>query len=164
MPTAAGGGAGPGHRRYGGLGMTERRKSGGRSSSSGSKDEAPTRGTAPSAGDIEELEKFAPAIAKACREAIDAAKADLDFTRVDPQAFDASPSDSIDYAVMEKTAEAVVVPLDAGWSDVGSWASLHAASNADADGRPRYAEPCAFDHCRQSRRPDFPLCLCRFSD
>jgi mannose-1-phosphate guanylyltransferase / mannose-6-phosphate isomerase len=83
---------------------------------------------------LEELGKFAPAIAKTCREAFDAAQADLDFTRVDPTIFESCPSDSIDYAVMEKTAEAVVVPLDAGWSDVGSWASLHAASDSDAHG------------------------------
>jgi mannose-1-phosphate guanylyltransferase/mannose-6-phosphate isomerase len=83
---------------------------------------------------LEELEKFAPAIAKCCREAFDASHADLDFTRVDAKLFEKCPSDSIDYAVMEKTAEAVVVPLDAGWSDVGSWASLHAASDSDADG------------------------------
>ena len=83
---------------------------------------------------LEELGKFAPAIATACHEAFDASKADLDFTRIDPQRFESCPSDSIDYAVMEKTAEAVVVPLDAGWSDVGSWASLHAASDSDASG------------------------------
>ena len=51
-----------------------------------------------------------------------------------PASFEACPSDSIDYAVMEKTADAVVVPLDAGWSDVGSWASLHEASDSDAHG------------------------------
>jgi mannose-1-phosphate guanylyltransferase/mannose-6-phosphate isomerase len=83
---------------------------------------------------LEELAKFAPAIAQLCRESFDAAQADLDFIRVDAQRFEATPSDSIDYAVMEKTADAVVVPLDAGWSDVGSWASLHAASEADGDG------------------------------
>jgi mannose-1-phosphate guanylyltransferase/mannose-6-phosphate isomerase len=83
---------------------------------------------------LEELERFAPAIAAACRKAFESAKSDLDFTRIDPTAFEACPSDSIDYAVMEKTADAVVVPLDAGWSDVGSWASLHAASDADASG------------------------------
>jgi mannose-1-phosphate guanylyltransferase/mannose-6-phosphate isomerase len=83
---------------------------------------------------LEELERFAPAIAAACREAFDAAKADLDFTRIDAQVFGRCPSDSIDYAVMERTADAVVVPLDAGWSDVGSWASLHAASDADTSG------------------------------
>jgi mannose-1-phosphate guanylyltransferase/mannose-6-phosphate isomerase len=83
---------------------------------------------------LEELERYAPAIAAACRKAFDTSKSDLDFTRVDAAAFEACPSDSIDYAVMEKTADAVVVPLDAGWSDVGSWASLHAASDADGHG------------------------------
>jgi len=83
---------------------------------------------------LEELERLAPGIASACAAAFAAAKADLDFTRVDKQLFEACPSDSIDYAVMEKTADAVVVPLDAGWSDVGSWAALHEASEPDAHG------------------------------
>ena len=83
---------------------------------------------------LEELERFAPQIAAACRTAFDSSKSDLDFTRVDADTFASCPSDSIDYAVMEKTADAVVVPLDAGWSDVGSWASLHAASDADKSG------------------------------
>ena len=83
---------------------------------------------------LEELERFAPAIAQACRAASVAAKADLDFTRIDAKEFEPCPSDSIDYAVMEKTADAVVVPLDAGWSDVGSWSSLHDASDADKHG------------------------------
>jgi len=83
---------------------------------------------------LEELERFAPAIASAARKAYEGARADLDFTRLDAKAFEACPSDSIDYAVMEKTADAVVVPLDAGWSDVGSWASLHAASACDSNG------------------------------
>jgi len=83
---------------------------------------------------LEELERWAPAIAQACRAASEAATADLDFTRIDPKSFAACPSDSIDYAVMEKTGDAVVVPLDAGWSDVGSWSALHEASPADAQG------------------------------
>jgi mannose-1-phosphate guanylyltransferase/mannose-6-phosphate isomerase len=83
---------------------------------------------------LEELGRLAPAIAKACKAAFAHAKADLDFTRIDVKAFEKSPSDSIDYAVMEKTASAVVVPLDAGWSDVGSWAALHDASAADERG------------------------------
>src|SRR5688572_260863 len=83
---------------------------------------------------LEELEKFAPEIAKAAREAFETAKSDLDFTRVNAERFASCPSDSIDYAVMEKTSDAVVVPLDAGWSDVGSWASLHAASDSDSHG------------------------------
>jgi mannose-1-phosphate guanylyltransferase/mannose-6-phosphate isomerase len=83
---------------------------------------------------LEELEKFAPDIAAVCRSAFAAATRDLDFTRIDADIFRPCRSESIDYAVMEKTTDAVVVPLDAGWSDVGSWASLHAASDADAHG------------------------------
>jgi mannose-1-phosphate guanylyltransferase / mannose-6-phosphate isomerase len=83
---------------------------------------------------LEELKRLAPAIASACAEAFAAAKADLDFTRIDAKLFEACPADSIDYAVMEKTAAAVVVPLAAGWSDVGSWAALHEASEPDAHG------------------------------
>jgi mannose-1-phosphate guanylyltransferase/mannose-6-phosphate isomerase len=83
---------------------------------------------------LKELETFAPEIAKVCASAAAAAKSDLDFTRVDPKVFETCPSDSIDYAVMEKTRDAVVVPLDAGWSDVGSWAALHGACEADGRG------------------------------
>ena len=83
---------------------------------------------------LEELERFAPEIAASCRTAFARAKTDLDFTRIDAAAFAKCPSDSIDYAVMEKTSDAVVVPLDAGWSDVGSWAALHEACDADAHG------------------------------
>ena len=83
---------------------------------------------------LEELEKFAPDIASVCRSSFAGATRDLDFTRIDAGAFQACRSESIDYAVMEKTADAVVVPLDAGWSDVGSWSSLHEASEGDAHG------------------------------
>ena len=83
---------------------------------------------------LEELERWAPLIAQVCRTASEAATSDLDFIRIDAKAFAACPSDSIDYAVMEKTGDAVVVPLDAGWSDVGSWSALHEASAADENG------------------------------
>ena len=81
---------------------------------------------------LEELERHAPDIAAVCRSSFASATRDLDFTRVAAATFEHCRSESIDYAVMEKTAEAVVVPLDAGWSDVGSWASLHAVSERDA--------------------------------
>jgi mannose-1-phosphate guanylyltransferase/mannose-6-phosphate isomerase len=80
------------------------------------------------------LERHAPAILAAARAAMAAAKPDLDFVRVDQAAFEGCPSDSIDYAVMEKVADAVVVPMDAGWSDVGSWAALHESLPPDAQG------------------------------
>jgi mannose-1-phosphate guanylyltransferase/mannose-6-phosphate isomerase len=83
---------------------------------------------------LEELEKYAPDIASVCRTSFAGATRDLDFTRIDTRAFESCRSESIDYAVMEKTADAVVVPMDAGWSDVGSWASLHAACQQDAQG------------------------------
>jgi mannose-1-phosphate guanylyltransferase/mannose-6-phosphate isomerase len=83
---------------------------------------------------LDELEKFAPDILQASRAAMAAAKPDLDFVRIDRAAFEAGRSDSIDYAVMEKTADAVVVPLDAGWSDVGTWSALQDALPADSNG------------------------------
>lgn len=73
---------------------------------------------------LEELQRFAPEMLVACREALAKAKIDQDFIRLESEAFAACPSDSIDYAVMEKTAAAAVLPLDAGWSDVGSWSAL----------------------------------------
>jgi len=74
---------------------------------------------------LDELKRLAPDMLAACEAALAGAKHDLDFTRLDAAAFARCPSDSIDYAVMEKTADSVVVPLDAGWSDVGSWSALH---------------------------------------
>ena len=83
---------------------------------------------------VEELRTHRPEIVTQCVAAIAGATTDLDFIRVDRAAFEDCPSDSIDYAVMENTAHAWVVPLDAGWSDVGSWASLHDACDSDAAG------------------------------
>ena len=83
---------------------------------------------------LEELGRYAPAMLAACEAAVAAATRDLDFTRLPAAEFGACPADSIDYAVMEKTTAAVVVPLDAGWSDVGSWSALQDALPTDADG------------------------------
>ena len=83
---------------------------------------------------LEELRKYAADIAEASAKAQQQAQPDLDFLRIDKAAFEACRSESIDYAVMERTADAVVVPLDAGWSDVGSWAALADASDSDALG------------------------------
>lgn len=80
------------------------------------------------------IEKFVPEMLVACKEAISLAQNDLDFVRVDKASFDKCPSDSIDYAVMEKTDSAVMVPLDAGWNDVGSWASLWSVCEKDQNG------------------------------
>lgn len=83
---------------------------------------------------LAELERYAPEILNACRLALNASQVDLDFIRIDNKLFKQCPSDSIDYAVMEKTDKAVVVPLDAGWSDVGSWASLWECVAQDESG------------------------------
>jgi mannose-1-phosphate guanylyltransferase/mannose-6-phosphate isomerase len=83
---------------------------------------------------LEELRTLAPAIYEACAQAFTAAKRDLDFIRLPAKEFGACPSDSFDYAVMEKTHVGTVVPLDAGWSDVGSWSALHEAIPGDSRG------------------------------
>jgi len=83
---------------------------------------------------LQELEKYAPEILASCKQAIASESKDLEFVRVDADVFAACPDDSIDYAVMEKTNAACVVPLDAGWSDVGSWSSLwETAKQKDAN-------------------------------
>ncbi|QQP87162.1 mannose-1-phosphate guanylyltransferase/mannose-6-phosphate isomerase [Entomomonas asaccharolytica] len=81
-----------------------------------------------------ELERYRPDIYKACQQAIQSSKVDLDFIRIDKEAFLGCPSDSIDYAVMEKTDKAVVVPLEAGWTDIGSWSALWQVVNKDSQG------------------------------
>ena len=83
---------------------------------------------------LEELEKFRPDILEACKRALSETKPDMDFTRIDEQAFAACPDESVDYAVLEKTDSAVVVPLDAGWKDVGAWSSLWEVTDKDANG------------------------------
>ncbi|GAA0857399.1 mannose-1-phosphate guanylyltransferase/mannose-6-phosphate isomerase [Aliiglaciecola litoralis] len=84
---------------------------------------------------LEELEKFAPDILSVCKQAISAESHDLDFVRIDAEIFASCPDDSVDYAVMEKTQDAAMVPLDAGWNDVGSWSSLwETAENKDKKG------------------------------
>jgi len=83
---------------------------------------------------LEEIERFRPEMVEACRKACDGAARDLDFIRLEAAAFAACPADSIDYAVMEKTSDAVVAPLDAGWNDVGSWSSLWEVGERDEDG------------------------------
>lgn len=81
---------------------------------------------------LQELEKYAPDMLDICKRAIATEAQDLEFVRVDGDIFANCPDDSIDYAVMEKTDAAAVVPLDAGWSDVGSWSSLwETATNKD---------------------------------
>ena len=83
---------------------------------------------------LEELANHRSDIAIACERAVRSTYSDLDFTRIDADDFAACPDDSIDHAVMEHTGAAVVVPMDAGWSDIGSWESLWDIAEKNEDG------------------------------
>ncbi len=94
---------------------------------------------------LQELQRFRPDIVDGVRAAFDAAQRDGDFIRLDKDAFAACPADSIDYAVMEKTDMASVLPVDIGWNDVGSWSALWDVSEQDADGNARHGDVIAID-------------------
>ncbi len=94
---------------------------------------------------LEELRKFRPDILEATTRAFEAAKRDGDFVRLDRDAFAACPSDSIDYAVMEKTGDACVLPVDIGWNDVGSWSALWDVSEQDDAGNAHHGDVIAVD-------------------
>ena len=98
---------------------------------------------------LDELQEHAPDIVDACRKSTDGAAVESGFIRPDGEAFRACPADSIDYAVMEKTDKASMVPLDAGWSDIGSWAALHGVSEKDKDGNTISGDVITHD-CRDS--------------
>jgi mannose-1-phosphate guanylyltransferase/mannose-6-phosphate isomerase len=83
---------------------------------------------------LEELDTHAPEIVAAVRTALDSATGPATARTLDAEAFGACPSDSVDFAVMEHTADAVVVPLDAGWNDVGSWSALCSLTDRDDAG------------------------------
>jgi mannose-1-phosphate guanylyltransferase len=83
---------------------------------------------------LAELKSHRPDIFEACEKAMSEIDRDLDFIRVNREPFEACPDDSVDYAVMEKTSDAVVVPMDCGWSDVGSWSALWEVSEKDNNG------------------------------
>ena len=94
---------------------------------------------------LAELARFRPDIVDACRKAFDSARRDGDFIRLDALAFTACPSDSIDYAVMERTDAAMVLPVDIGWNDVGSWSALWDVTERDADGNAHHGDVIAVD-------------------
>ncbi len=94
---------------------------------------------------LDELQRFHPDIVAAVRAAFDAAARDGDFIRLDKAAFAACPADSIDYAVMEKTDAACVLPVDIGWNDVGSWSALWQVSEQDADGNAHHGDVISID-------------------
>jgi mannose-1-phosphate guanylyltransferase len=83
---------------------------------------------------LAELERLAPEVVSACRSAMEHESPDLDFLRLEREAFTSCPSVALDVAVMEKTDRGAVLPLDAGWSDVGSWSALWETSDQDEDG------------------------------
>ena len=83
---------------------------------------------------LAELERLAPEVVSACRSALEQDAADLDFLRLESAAFAACPNVAIDVAVMERTSLGVVIPLEAGWSDVGSWSALWETADQDSDG------------------------------
>jgi len=98
---------------------------------------------------LAELERNRPEIVEACRKALAGAKRDEDFVRLDKEAFAACPSDSIDYAVMEKTDSAAVLTINVGWNDVGSWSALWQVAEQDGDGNAHHGDVLAHD-CRNT--------------
>ncbi len=96
---------------------------------------------------LEELGRLRPALARQARAAFADARRDIDFLRLDREAFAACESDSIDYAVMEKTARAALVPLAVGWSDVGSWSALWELAARDTEGNCLLGDVLALDTC-----------------
>ncbi|MBN5318917.1 mannose-1-phosphate guanylyltransferase/mannose-6-phosphate isomerase [Serratia marcescens] len=94
---------------------------------------------------LSELEKFSPEIYQATKKSVMESQRDMNFIRVEQETFQCCPSDSIDYAVMEKTQDAVVIPIDAGWSDVGSWSSLWDVSAKDHSGNVNVGEVISID-------------------
>lgn len=94
---------------------------------------------------LDELERLRPDILSACRASFASSKADMHFVRVGRDAFEACPAESIDYAVMEHTDSAAVVPLDAGWSDIGSWSALWDVGLKDDEGNVIHADVMAVD-------------------
>ncbi|MEP5569776.1 MAG: mannose-1-phosphate guanylyltransferase/mannose-6-phosphate isomerase [Halioglobus sp.] len=98
---------------------------------------------------LEELKKHAPEILKCCQDAMQNANRDMDFVRPEPAMFDACPSDSIDYAVMENTDRGGVVSLDCGWSDVGAWSALWDVSARDEEGNASRGD-VILDNCKDS--------------
>jgi mannose-1-phosphate guanylyltransferase/mannose-6-phosphate isomerase len=98
---------------------------------------------------LAELARQQPAMLAACRAALEGASRDADFVRLDKAAFAACPSDSIDYAVMEHTDAAAVLPIDVGWNDLGSWSALWEVAEQDGNGNAHHGDVLAQD-CRNT--------------
>jgi mannose-1-phosphate guanylyltransferase len=89
---------------------------------------------------LQELQKYRPEIFNACKKALEHTTHDNDFVRLDAQAFAACPDESVDYAVMENTTDSVVVPLDAGWNDIGAWSALWEVNEKDEAGNTAFGD------------------------
>jgi len=89
---------------------------------------------------LQELQKYRPDIFSACKKSLENTTQDQDFIRLDSEAFAICPDESIDYAVMEKTQDAVVVPLDAGWNDIGAWSALWEVNDKDKNGNTTFGD------------------------
>ena len=94
---------------------------------------------------LNELEQFNIEMQTACKDALAKAEVDMDFIRLDKESFEKCPGDSIDYAVMEKTQKAVVVPVDIGWNDIGSWSALWDVGTSDEQGNVKYGDVYSVD-------------------
>ena len=95
---------------------------------------------------LNEMERFEPAILSACKAALNKATSDHDFLRLDEAAFTNQPSLSFDYAIMERTDRSAVVPIDIGWSDVGSWDALYQIASKDENGNALHGDVVAVDN------------------
>jgi mannose-1-phosphate guanylyltransferase / mannose-6-phosphate isomerase len=94
---------------------------------------------------LDELSKFNHEMLELSSESLVKAESDLDFIRLNKEAFEKCPSDSIDYAVMEKTEDAVIIPVDIGWNDIGSWTALWEVGDADGSGNVIHGDVCLID-------------------
>ncbi|KIP87859.1 MULTISPECIES: mannose-1-phosphate guanylyltransferase/mannose-6-phosphate isomerase [Pseudomonas] len=106
---------------------------------------------------LEELQRWQPEILDACRRATAQSEQDMHFVRIGKEAFAACPEDSIDYAVMERTEDAVMVPLDAGWSDIGSWSALWDVSDKDEQGNVHKGDVLSHDSHNNYVHADYRL-------
>lgn len=106
---------------------------------------------------LAELERLEPAMVANCRAAIRGGKQDLDFFRLEPKAFESCKSISIDYAIMEHTQKAAIVPVEIGWSDIGSWEALWDASGKDEGGNALKGDVLHHDTRNSYLRSEGPL-------
>lgn len=109
---------------------------------------------------LDELQRHRPEIDRLCRAAIATRQQDIDFVRPDAETFRAIKGDSIDYAVMEQTTHAAIVPVEMGWNDVGSWTALWDIGPRDAAGNVAVGDVLLQDVTRSYVRSDGPLVAC----